>query len=88
MDITITLTDSEYKGLQYAAVDPLDWIGNAAKVRAKTANDEIVRIYTDKALDEGVSIPLTREEIIADAFTRGWVKTLAEIDNEMNANTA
>lgn len=88
MDITITLTDSEYKGLQYAAVDPLDWIENAAKVRAKTANDEIIRIYTNKALDEGVSIPLTREEIIIDAFTRGWVKTLAEIDNEMNANTA
>ena len=88
MDITITLTDSEYKGLQYSAVDPLDWIENAAKVRAKTANDEIIRIYTNKALDEGVSIPLTREEIIIDAFTRGWVKTLAEIDNEMNANTA
>ena len=42
MDITITLTDTEYKGLQSAAADPQEWIENAATNRAKVAVDDIV----------------------------------------------
>jgi len=77
-DITITLTDTQYKGLQYAAADPQDWADNAVTERARIANDEIVTLYTNRALDEGVQIPATRELIVADAFTRGWVKTAAQ----------
>ena len=77
-DITITLTDTQYKGLEYAAADPQDWADNAVTERARIANDEIVTLYTNRALDEGVQIPATRELIVADAFTRGWVKTAAQ----------
>jgi hypothetical protein len=77
-DITITLTDTQYKGLEYAAADPQDWADNAVTERARIANDEIVQLYTNRALDEGVQIPATRELIVADAFTRGWVKTAAQ----------
>ena len=77
-DITITLTDTQYKGLQYAALDPQDWADNAVTNRARIANDEIVSMYTNRALDEGVAIPATRELIVADAFTRGWIQTAAD----------
>jgi hypothetical protein len=40
--------------------------------------DEIIGIYTARALDEGVQIPTTRDEIVNDAFARGWVQTAAE----------
>ena len=84
-DITITLTDTQYKGLQYAAADPQDWADNALTNRARIANDEIISMYTNRALDEGVAIPATRELIVADAFTRGWAKTAAQVNTEAEA---
>ena len=81
-NITITLTDTQYKGLQYAAADPQDWADNALTNRARIANDEIIQMYTNRALDEGVAIPATRELIVADAFTRGWAKTAAQVNAE------
>jgi len=84
-NITITLTDTQYKGLQYAAADPQDWADNAVTDRARVANDEIILMYTNRALDEGVAIPATRELIVADAFTRGWAKTAAQVNAEAEA---
>ena len=84
-DITITLTDTQYKGLQYAAADPQDWADNALTNRARIANDEIISMYTNRALDEGVAIPATRELIVADAFTRGWAKTAEQRNAEAEA---
>jgi len=84
-NITITLTDTQYKGLQYAAADPQDWADNALTNRARIANDEIISMYTNRALDEGVAIPATRELIVADAFTRGWAKTAEQRNAEAEA---
>ena len=77
-DITITLTDTQYKGLQYCAMSPQEWADNALTNRARIANDEIISMYTNRALDEGIQIPATRDLIVADAFTRGWAQTAAE----------
>lgn len=76
--ITIEITDTQLKGLTYASVSPQAWVENATKERARVANDEIIQMYTTRALDEGVQIPTTRELIIADAFTRGWVQTAVD----------
>ena len=76
--ITIEITDAQLKGLEHVAVSPQEWLENVAVNRAVHANDEIVATYTNRALDEGVQIPATRELIVADAFTRGWVQTAAE----------
>lgn len=84
-NITITLTDTQYKGLEYAALDPQDWADNALTNRARIANEEIIQMYTTRALDEGVAIPATRELIVADAFTRGWAKSAAERNAEAEA---
>ena len=84
--ITIELTDTQFKGLEYAALSPSDWAENAVTERARIANDEIVSIYTNRALDEGVQIPATRELVVADAFTRGWVKTAAQRNAEAEAS--
>ena len=72
--------------LEYAALSPSEWAENAVTERARIANDEIVSIYTNRALDEGVQIPATRELIVADAFTRGWVKTAAVRNAESEAS--
>ncbi|MDB9965837.1 hypothetical protein OAD55_04625 [Planktomarina temperata] len=87
-NITITLTDTQMKGLEYAAFSPQEWVGNAATERARRANDEIVQMYTNRALDEGVQIPATRELIVADAFTRGWAQTAAQVQTAAEAQQA
>jgi len=84
-DITVTLTNTQLKGLEYIANTPQDWAENALTERARVANDEIVSIYTNRALDEGVTIPATRELIVADAFARGWVKTAAQRQADADA---
>ena len=86
MDYTITLTDTEDKALSYASLSQQDWIDNAVHNRCRIAIDEIVDIYTKRALDEGVQIPATRELIVADAFTRGWVKTGQQRNEEAQSN--
>ena len=73
--LTLTLTESEYKCLQYVTASPSDWSENVVKDRARIASDEIVQIYTSRALSEGIQIPLTTDAIVDDAFARGWVQT-------------
>ena len=82
--ITVTLTDTQLKGLEYKSV-PQDFADNALHNQARLANEEIIQMYTTRALDEGVAIPATRELIVADAFTKGWAKTAVEQSAEAEA---
>ena len=86
--LTIELTDTELKAMEYVALDPVEWADNAVTNRARIAIDEIVQLYTTRALNEGVQIPGTRELIVSDAFTRGWVKTAAVRNAEAAAQNA
>lgn len=87
-DITITLTDTQYKGLEYAALSPQDWADNAVTERARTANDEIVDITVKHCLDNDIQIPATREAIVAYAFDNDIVKTAAVRQAEADAAQA
>ena len=82
---TVTLTDTQDLGLQYAALSPQDWITNAVTERARIAADEIVQLTVQHCLDNGEAIPLTREAIVAHAFDHGVVKTAAQRNAEAEA---
>ena len=84
-NITITLTDTQYKGLEYAAASPQDWAENAVTERARIANDEIVQMTVAHCLDNGIQVPTTREAIVAYAFDNGIVKTAAQRNEEAAA---
>jgi hypothetical protein len=86
--ITIELTDTQYKGLEYAALSPEEWAENAVTNRARIANDEIVDITVKHCLDNGVQVPATREEIVAYAFANDVVKTAAVRNAEAEAAMA
>lgn len=87
-DITITLTDTQYKGLEYAALSPQDWANNAVTERCRVANDEIVDITVKHCLDNGIQVPATREAIVAYAFDNDIVKTAAVRQAEADAAQA
>lgn len=66
MEITITLTDAEYKALAYVAVDPQDWVQNAATARAIAGMEEIFQAEVAAALanPKTKSIPANREAVV------------------------
>jgi hypothetical protein len=84
-DITITLTDTQLKGLEYAALSPQDWAENAVITRCRIANDEIVDLTVKHCLDNGIEVPATREALVAYAFDNGLVQTAADRQAEVEA---
>jgi len=86
--ITIELTDTQYKGLEYVALSPQDWAENAVTERARIANDEIVQMTVQHCLDNGIQVPTTREEVVAYAFDNDIVKTAAVRNAEAEAEMA
>jgi len=86
--ITIELTDTQYKGLEYAALSPQDWAENAITERCRIANDEIVDITVKHCLDNGIQVPTTREEVVAYAFDNEIVKSAATRNAEAEAEMA
>jgi hypothetical protein len=86
--ITIELTDTQYKGLEYAALSPEDWAENAVTERCRIANDEIVQMTVQHCLDNSIQVPATREDIVAYAFDNDIVKTAAVRQEEAEAAAA
>jgi len=83
--ITIELTETQYKGLEYAAASPQDWAENAVTERCRIANDEIVALTVKHCLDNGIQVPTTREAVVAYAFDNALVKTAAQRNAEAQA---
>ena len=83
--ITIELTETQYKGLEYAAASPQDWAENAVTERCRIANDEIVALTVKHCLDNGIQVPTTREAVVAYAFDNALVKTAAQRNEEAQA---
>ena len=75
MNYTITLTETEKLAMEYIAYDPQTWVENAFKERARIATEEIIALAVQKFLAANQTIPGSREEIVAAAYTNGWIQT-------------
>lgn len=66
MDITVTLSEAEYKALAYVAVDPAEWVQNAATARAIAGMEEIFSLEVQAALanPKTKTIPADRETVV------------------------
>lgn len=85
MDYTVSLTNTQDQALSFVALSQQDWIDNVVKNRARIAVDEIVKIAVEKYIEVGESMPGSKDEIVATAFERGWVKTAAVRNAEAEA---
>ena len=79
MDYKITLTDTEDKALGYVAASQQDWIDNVVHNRCRIAIDDIVKVAVDKFIEVGENMPGDKDQIVAIAFERGWVKAAAPL---------
>jgi len=80
MDITVTMTDIEYRAFCYVAVSPQQWVENLVANRCREAMDEMVKDETERLLadPEVVSIPADREQIIAGSTLLSAAERQAE----------
>jgi len=73
MEYKIVLTETEKLAMEYVALDVQEWIHNSAKERARLAIDEIVKLAVEKFLENGQSIPGSKDEIVLAAYANGWI---------------
>lgn len=78
MDYTITITDTQKKGLEYVAVDPHDWITNAATCRAIRAIAEIIALNTAHCNANSIAIAVGEDAQVQQAYDLGIIKTAAQ----------
>jgi|TARA_B110000858_G_C17701781_1_gene426311 hypothetical protein len=69
MNITITLTDAQEKGLAYVAASPQEWVENAVHNRCRQAIDEIYNMEVARMIDDPsiTSIPADKNTVVLAA---------------------
>ena len=79
-DITVTLTTTEVKCLEYAAVSPQDWADNALTNRARIAKDEIIAALVAHCNANSVALAVGEDKQVAQAFDLKVVKKASEVE--------
>ena len=85
-DITVSLTDTENKCMEYAAASVQDWADNALTNRARIAKDEIIALLVAHCNANGITIATGEDAQITQAFDLEVVKTAAARNAEAEAD--
>ena len=85
MDYTITITDTQKKGLEFVAADVDEWITNAATARASVAIEEIIALNTAHCNANSIAIAVGEDAQVTQAYTLGVVKTAAARNAESSS---
>ena len=78
-DITVTLTDTENKAMEYAAVSVQDWADNALTNRARIAKDEIIALLVAHCNANDVALAVGADAQVTQAYDLGVVRTAAQV---------
>ena len=83
--ITIEITDAEYQCLEYIALDPKDFMDNAATVRAQAAKDEILPLLIAHCNEKSIALATGEAAQIEQAYSLKIIKTAKERNEEAEA---
>lgn len=78
-DITISITDTELKSLEYAAVSPSEWADNAVTNRARIAKDKIISLLVAHCNENSVALAVGEDAQVNQAYDLGVVVRLADV---------
>lgn len=73
MSITIDITDTEYKALEYVCVSPEEWADNAVKNRARKAKEEILALLIKYCNTNSIALAVGEDAQVNQAFELGIV---------------
>lgn len=85
-DITVTITATEQKCMEYATASVQDWADNALTNRARIAKDEIIALLVAHCNANGVSIATGEDAQITQAYELEVVKTASARNAEALEN--
>ena len=76
-NITVALTDTQNKCMEYAAADVQDWADNALHNRARIAQDEIIAALVAHCNANEIALATGADAQVAQAFELEVVMTAA-----------
>ena len=85
-DITVTITATEQKCMEYATASVQDWADNALTNRARIAKDEIIALLVAHCNANDVAIATGEDAQITQAYELEVVKTAAARNAEALEN--
>ena len=85
-NITVALTDTQNKCMEYAAADVQDWADNALHNRARIAQDEIIAALVAHCNANEIALATGADAQVAQAFELEVVKTAAQRNAEAAAD--
>lgn len=88
MDYVITLNEAETKALAHVALDPQEWIQNAASERARIAMEEIFQSEVQRMIADPTITKITadREAVVLAADIKSAAEIAAEIAAELQSD--
>ena len=81
-NITVELTDTQNKSMEYVAVSIQDWADNALHNRARIAQEEIIAALVSHCNENDIAIATGADAQVTQAFELGVVKTAAKQNEE------
>lgn len=83
-DVTITLTDTQVKSLEYAAVSVQDWIQTAANGRAQIAKEEIIAKLVAHCNQNDIALAVGEDAQVNQAYDLSVVSTASSSNSPDN----
>ena len=80
-NVTVTVTDTQTKCLEYAAYSVQDWCDNAIHERARIAQDEIISKLVSHCNANDVAIATGVDAQVTQAYSLGVVDTAKNISD-------
>ena len=76
-NITVSVTDTQMKCLEYAASSVQDWCDNAIHNRARVAQDEIISLLVAHCNANSIALAVGTDAQVAQAYELDVVETAA-----------
>ena len=85
-EIKVTVTDTQVKCLEYAAVSVQDWCDNAIHNRARIAKEEIIAKLVEHCNANSIQIATGEDNQVAQAYELKVVETLEAVSKKEDSN--
>ena len=84
-NITVTLTDTQTKSLEYVAYSVQDWCDNAIHERARIAQEAIIAKLVAHCNDNSIALAVGVDAQVTQAYSLGVVDTAKNITDNAPA---
>tara|TARA_B100001287_G_scaffold77093_1_gene64116 strand:- start:1006 stop:1278 length:273 start_codon:yes stop_codon:yes gene_type:complete len=80
-DITVKLTDTQTKCLEYASYSVQDWCDNAIHNRARVAQEEIIAKLVAHCNEKSIALAVGTDAQVTQAYTLKVVDTAKNVED-------